>query len=161
MLKSRVRHILLLLTAVLFAVGCDVVDGGGAENLPNSGKYGTLYFGEEQMPINIAEAGDSGDFLLVMLTPLTDKSNLTTSVMIGLKEGLIGSNVNVERHYCNDDYVVIYEDPQCYYASFRPLQRGSICIKRDDDSVSIDVDVVLYDGTPLRYSQRNVPLKRI
>ncbi len=158
-MKCRVLHILILLTSIFVAVGC-VVDNEEV-GASKEGRYGTLHFGEEQIPVNLAEASDSGDFVVILLTPLTDKSNVTTSAMIGLKSELLGTKVDVERLYCNDDYIVIYEDPQCYYASFRPLQRGYIYINRGDKGVSLDLDVVLYDGTQLRYSQHNLPLKRI
>lgn len=158
MIKLCHKYIALIAT-LLFAVGCSVDSGDMRPS--GSGKYGTLQFGEEQMPINLADVSDGGDFVLAILTPLTDRSNMTTSVMVGLRADLVGSQVDVSRHYCNDDYVVIYEDPQCYYAPFRPLQSGTITITKHDGMADLDVDVVLYDGTPLRYSQRNLPLKRL
>ena len=100
------------------------------------------------------------DMLLVVLSPLTDKSHLTTNAIIGVKSALLGKELDVEYlYYCNDDYIVVYEDPQCYYAPFRPLKSGKITMRKDYDSVSVDVDVVLFDGTPLRYKNEALPLK--
>lgn len=153
------RKLLQILTAavLLFAVGCEADNGGGEQS--QGGKYGTLCFGEEQMPINFASISDGEDMLLVVLSPLTDASNLTTNAIIGVKKGLLDKELDVEYLYCNDDYIVVYEDPQCYYAPFRPLQSGKITMRKGDDSVGLEVDVMLFDGTPLRYQSEALPLK--
>lgn len=143
------------IAVLLFAVGCEA-DNGGGEQLQNS-KYGVLSFGEEQIPINFVYSDESEGMLLVILSPLTDKSNLTTNAIFGVKSELLGKELNVERFYCNDDYVIIYEDPQCYYAPFRRPQSGTIKMQKSGDIVSVDVDVVLFDGTPLRYTCWNIP----
>ena len=96
---------------------------------------------------------------MVMLSPLTDSSNLTTNAIIGLRTELLDQEQDVERIYCIDDYVVVYEDPQCYYASFRRLQSGTIFMSKDESGISVDVDVVLFDGTPLRYHCDKLPLQ--
>jgi hypothetical protein len=93
-----------------------------------------------------------------MLSPLTDSSNLTTNAIIGLRTELLDEERDVERLYCIDDYVVVYEDPQCYYASFRRLQSGTIFMSKSETGISVKVDVVLFDGTPLRYKNENIPL---
>lgn len=95
--------------------------------------------------------------LLVVLSPLTDASHLTTNAIIGVKSALLGQELDVEHLYCNDDYIVVYEDPQCYYAPFRPLKSGKIMMNRSGEMVSVEVDVVLFDGTPLRYTCWNIP----
>ena len=94
-----------------------------------------------------------------MLSPITDSANLTTNAIIGLRSELLGKECDVERLYCIDDYMVVYEDPQCYYAPFRPLQSGTIFMSMDDKGVSIMLDVVLFDGTPLSYQHDNIALQ--
>ncbi len=141
---------IFIAVTLLFAVGCEADNGGGEQS--QNGKYGTLSFGEEQIPINFASISDSEDMLLVVLSPLTDPTNLSTNVIIGVKSALLGSELDVEYLYCNDDYVVVYEDPQCYYAPFRPLQSGKILMRKSGTTVGVDVNVVLFDGTPLKYT---------
>ncbi len=151
----KLSNIVALVAMLLLAVGCVADDNGAAQS---GGKYGSLQFGEEQMPINFVQTSDGGDMFLVVLSPLTDPSHLTTSAIIGVKSALLGEELDVEYLYCNDDYVVVYEDPQCYYAPFRPLKSGKITMRKGGDSVGVDVDVVLYDGTPLRYKNEALPI---
>lgn len=151
-------NIVALVATLLLAVGCVADENGGEQS--GGSKYGTLQLGEEQIPINFVQTSDSEDMLLVVLSPLTDKSHLTTNAIIGVKSALLGKELDVEYlYYCNDDYIVVYEDPQCYYAPFRPLKSGKITMRKGDDSVGVDVDVVLFDGTPLRYKNEALPLK--
>ena len=150
-------NIVALVATLLLAVGCVAGENGGTTN--GNSRYGTLQLGEEQIPINFVQTSDSEDMLLVVLSPLTDQSHLTTNVIIGVKSALLGKELDVEYLYCNDDYIVVYEDPQCYYAPFRPLKSGKITMRKGDDSVGVDVDVVLFDGTPLRYKNEALPLK--
>ena len=157
MLKQRFLVIATLFATLLFSVACEPA---GDDNFPPQGSaYGTLQFGEERIPINFVHTDDGEDMLLVILSPLTDRSNLTTSVIFGVKNEHLGKILDVERFYCNDDYVIVYEDPQCYYAPFRRPQSGKIKMQKSGDIVSIDVDVVLFDGTPLRYQNEVLPLK--
>lgn len=157
MLKQRFLVIATLFATLLFSVACEPA---GDDNFPPQGNtYGTLQFGEEQIPINFVHTDDGEDLLLVILSPLTDRSNLTTNVIFGVKNEHLGKTLDVERFYCNDDYVIVYEDPQCYYAPFRRPQSGKIKMQKSGDIVSIDVDVVLFDGTPLRYQNEVLPLK--
>lgn len=143
------------LIALLVAVGCDMNNDGGAV-LP-SGEYGTLQFGDEQMPIHTVKVSDSEDWLLVVLSPMEEDKKLTTNAIIGLKKELLGATVDVVHKYPNSDYIVVYEDPQCYYAPYRSLQSGTIYMQQKGDYISVAVDVVLNDGTPLRYSYDKLP----
>ena len=153
----KLSNIVALVATLLLAVGCVAGENGG-EQL-QGGKYGTLQFGEEQMPINFVQPYHNEDILLVILSPLTDPSNLTTSAIFCVKNELLGVELDVERYYCNDDYVIVYEDPQCYYAPFRRPQSGTIKMQKSGDIMSVDVDVVLFDGTPLRYKNETLPLE--
>ena len=148
-------RIFTYLIALLVAVGCSTNDDGGVES--PSGKFGTLQFGEEQIPVNMAKVTNSEDWLLVVISPLTDASHLTTNAIIGLKRELLGGEVDIMHKYCNADYIIVYEDPQCYYAPFRPLQSGTIMMRQSGNSLSVEADVVLFDGTPLRYSYDKLP----
>ena len=145
-----------LVATLLLAMGCVAGENGGEQS--GGSKYGTLQLGEEQIPINFVQTSDSEDMLLVVLSPLTDQSHLTTNAIIGVKSALLGKELDVEYLYSNDDYVVVYEDPQCYYAPFRPLKSGKITMRKGDDSVGVDVDVILFDGTPLRYKNEALPI---
>ena len=153
----KLSNIVALVATLLLAVGCEADNGGGEQS--QGGKYGTLQFGEEQMPINFVQPYHNEDVLLVILSPLTDPSNLTTSAIFCVKNELLGVELDVERYYCNDDYVIVYEDPQCYYAPFRRPQSGTIKMQKSGDIMSVDVDVVLFDGTPLRYKNETLPLE--
>ena len=156
MLSQRFLFIATLFATLFLAVGCSPV---GDDNLaPQGGKYGALQFGEEQVPINFVQTYDANDMLLVVLSPLTDELNLTTNAILGVKSELLGKELNVEQYYCNDDFIIVYEDPQCYYAPFRRPQSGKIWMQKSGKTVSVEVDVVLFDGTPLRYRNESLPL---
>ena len=158
MLKSRLLHIITLLTALFVAVGCGVDSDNGATT-PGSGKYGTLQLGEEHIPINLVKVSNIDDWIMVVISPLTDASNLTTNAIIGLNKGLLAGEVDVKYKYCNEDYILVYEDPTCYYAPFRSLQSGTISMSISGNRVKVEADVILYDGTPFRYSNNNIPLE--
>ena len=151
---TKWSKIFVLIAAIFVAVGCEA--DSGVEQ-PQGGTYGTLHVGEEQIPINLAKVTETDAWLLVTLSPLTDASSLTTNAIIGVNTELLGMELDVERYYCNDDYIVVYEDPQCYYAPFRPLQSGKIMMRKSGDTVGLEVDVVLFDGTPLRYTNWKLP----
>ena len=152
----KFRNIVALVATLLLAVGCVADNNGVAQS--GGGKYGMLQFGEEQIPINYVATQDGEDMLLVALSPLTDVSHFTTKAIVGVKSTLLDQELDVERYYCNDDYVIIYEDPQCYYAPFRRPQSGKIKMNKSGDIVSVDVDVLLFDGTPLRYKNEALPI---
>ena len=153
----KLNNIMALVATLLLAMGCVAGENGGEQS--GGSKYGTLQFGEEQIPINFVQPYHNEDILLVILSPLTDPSNLTTSAIFCVKNELLGVELDVERYFCNDDYVIVYEDPQCYYAPFRRPQSGTIKMQKSGDIVSVDVDVILFDGTPLRYKHEALPLE--
>lgn len=156
---KRYQYSLIALLAVLFtATGCVENGGDGTSPSGNSG-YGSWQFGDESVPVNMVRTYDAAQFL-VLLSPLTDETNVTTSVIIGLKHELLGMDVDVEYKFHNDDYVFVYEDPQYYYSQHTPLESGTIYIQQIGDSrVSVDVDVVLQGGKPFRYSNQNLPMQ--
>jgi hypothetical protein len=156
MLQQRLLTVAILCATLLLAVGCSPASDEAIT--PQGVSYGNLQFGEEQIPINSVQSYDNEDMLLVILSPLTDPSNLTTSAIFCVKNELLGVELDVERYFCNDDYVIVYEDPQCYYAPFRRPQSGTIKMQKSGDTVSIDVDVVLFDGTPLHYKNEALPI---
>jgi hypothetical protein len=149
------RRVFICAFALLAIVGCSAVEEGGTAT--SSGRYGSLQFGEEQIPVNTVKVSDSEEWLLVLLSPLTG-SSFTTNAIVGLKKELVGSEVDVMYKYQDSDYIVVYEDPQCYYAPYRALQSGTIRLKSSGTKLSVRVDVVLFDGTPLRYSNDNLPI---
>ena len=155
MLKRGFIALIAIVAALFCAVGCTTND----ENPSPSQKYGTLHFGEESLPINFVRVTDSDDWITVLVSPLTNPHKLTTNAIFGLPKESLGKEIDVMYKYCRDDYMVVYEDPVCYYAPFRPLQSGTIKLSTTTTGVNIEVDVVLYDGTPLRYSAKNLPLQ--
>ena len=157
MLKQRFLLIATLFATLFLSVGCSPDSGENGASQEDG--YGVLQFGEEQIPINFVHSYNEEDMLLVILSPLTDPSNLTTSAIFCVKNELLGVELDVERYFCNDDYVIIYEDPQCYYAPFRRPQSGKIRMQKSGDTVSVEVDVLLFDGTPLRYKNETLPLE--
>lgn len=156
-LNMRILRHIIIIAAIIFAAGCAEESVNVPQ--PKAPMYGYLEFGDEDIPIEFVRSSYGGDWVMVMLSPLTDSSNLTTNAIIGLRAELLGEAHNVERLYCNDDYIVVYEDPQCYYAPFRRLQSGTIFMSKNESGISVDVDVVLFDGTPLRYHCDKLPLQ--
>jgi hypothetical protein len=155
MLKRGFIALIAIVAALFCAVGCTTND----ESPSPVQKYGTLYFGEESLPINFVRVTDSDDWITVLVSPLTNPHKLTTNAIFGLPKESLGKEIDVMYKFCRDDYMVVYEDPVCYYAPFRPLQSGTIKLSTTTTGVNIEVDVVLYDGTPLRYSAKNLPLQ--
>ena len=157
MLSRKLSFIAALFATLFLMVGCSAesTEGGVDKGV----KYGTIQFGEEQIPVNFVTTLDEEDMLLVVLSPLTNPSNLTTNAIFGVRSELLGTELDVEYFYCNDDYVIVYEDPQCYYAPFRRPQSGTIKMQKSGDIVILDVAVELFDGTPLRYKSEALPLK--
>lgn len=153
----RIAQLIFGIMAMMLYVGCSNESENTPE--PKAPAYGYLEFGDEEIPIEFIRISCDDDWVMIMLSPITDSANLTTNAIIGLHSELLGKECDVERLYCIDDYMVVYEDPQCYYAPFRPLQSGKIFMSKGEAGVSVKLDVVLFDGTPLRYQYDNLPLE--
>ena len=153
MRQKRFFYLVALIVALFVSVGCETL--GAGDVAPD---YGVLQVGNEEMPIKTVRVYDE-EMFMVMLSPLTDFSSLTTSAFVGLKSELLGQEVDVRYKFHNDDYILVYEDPQCYYAPFRSLQSGTIFMEKQGANVKVEIDVVLYDGTPFRYSFNAIPLQ--
>lgn len=153
----KILQQIFIIAAVMLTAGCSKE----GENIPEpkAPMYGNMEFGDEEIPIEFIRISCDDDWVMIMLSPLTDSSNLTTNAVIGLHRELLDKEHDVERLYCIDDYIVVYEDPQCYYAPFRPLQSGKIFMSKGEAGVSVKLNVVLFDGTPLRYQYDNLPLE--
>ena len=147
----------LLISTLLLAavVGCE----SGVEGADNSqAKWGYYYFGDEKVPVESYTTADGVQFML-KITPSTDDiMSVKTYAIIGVHTALLGERLDVERRFHNDDYIFVYEDPVCYYSNYRPLQSGTIMMSRSADGKMVDVeaDVILYDGTPFRYSAKGL-----
>lgn len=143
--------------SLLALVGCEQTP---AEETPTpviEPTYGYYYFGEEEVPVSSFVTAEDMTFML-KISPLEDVVKATTYAIVGVRTELLGEELNVENEYHNDDYVFIYEDPIYYFAARRPLRSGKILLDRNSAGVvRVDVDVVLYDGTPFRY--KNLSLK--
>lgn len=150
------HRIVMIAMLMVLAVGCaeePVVEVPEAEPAP----YGYYYFGDEEVPVNAFVTAEDATFML-KLSPLDDVVGATTYAIVGVHTQLLGLELDVERHYHNDDYVFIYEDPLYYFSARRPLLSGKILLDRNSAGVvRADIDVVLYDGTTFKYT--NLSLK--
>lgn len=147
---KRIYNILML-TALMFAfVGCEQGGtDGGDENLA---PYGYYTIGEQEVAVKSCVTTE-GSQLLLKISPLDNIMEATTYAVVGVHTSLLGERLDVERRFHNDDYLFVYEDPVSYYSHLRPLQSGTILMKRSTSgNISVEVDVKLYDGTPFRYA---------
>lgn len=152
-------HLLTLLIAGLL-VGCEEPTPDPIEpTTPPQAEalYGYYTFGQESVPVNSYTTVEDGLFLL-KISPLEDILSATTYAIIGLHSELLGKEIDVTTKHHNYDYMFVYEDPMRYFSPQRPLQSGTIMLNRNSSGmVRVNVDVVLYDGTPFRYEQMIVP----
>lgn len=157
MTMKSVRYIAMLMMAALVVVGCsdDDNDNNTPTVLPLEGVYGTYTFGEEQVPVNSFQVTEQGWFM-VKLSPLEDATTAGTYAVIGVHPDLLGYELDVTTKYHQYDYMFIYEDPTYYHASYRPLQSGTIKIDSKGSAVSIEVDVVTYDGQRFAYENNSL-----
>lgn len=147
-------HLALTTTLLFCLVGCEIDNEGVGENNngTNTPQYGYYYFGDQEIPVASCVTAEGPQFLL-KISPLEEVLTATTYAVIGVHTELLGKEVDVELRFHNDDYIFIYEDPVCYYSHYRPLKSGTIILKRNGtESVDVEVDVLLFDGTPFRYS---------
>ncbi len=147
-----------MLTALIFAlVGCE---SGEVEDVKRS-PYGSYTIGEEEVAVASCTTVEGVQFLL-KISPLEDILTATTYVVVGVHNELMNKELDVEYKYHNDDYIFVYEDPVCYYSHLRPLQSGTIWMSRSASGLlSVDVNVVLYDGTPFRYVADNLQVAMV
>lgn len=121
--------------------------------------YGYYYLGEEKIAVMSATTAEGQQFLL-KISPLDDILSATTYAVVGVHSDLLGQKIDVEHKFHNDDYIFVYEDPASYYSHYRPLQSGEILLKRSTSGeVDVEVDVVLYDGTPFRYKESGIRIE--
>lgn len=121
--------------------------------------YGYYYLGEEKIAVMSATTAEGQQFLL-KISPLDDILSATTYAVVGVHPDLLGQKIDVEHKFHNDDYIFVYEDPASYYSHYRPLQSGEILLKRSTSGVvDVEVDVVLYDGTPFRYKESGIRIE--
>lgn len=145
------KSFLLIAAATLFMVGCSESDTP-TDPVEQQAPYGYFYLGEEEIPVNTFTYVEEGH-LLLKLSPLDEILSATTYAVFGVSTDFVGQRIDVQTKYHNDDYIVIYEDPTRYYAPFRQLRSGTILLDRNEaGEIRAEVDVVLYDGTRLCYS---------
>lgn len=149
MLVRSISNILMLLSAAFVLIGCSKDESIEPQGVVE-GKYGTYTFGEEEIPVNSYTTSDE-DWFLVMLSPLESTASASTYAVVGVLPELIGREVDVEQAYQNSDYVFVYEDPTYYHAAFRPLQSGEIKIEVEGGLVSLEIDVITFDGKVFKY----------
>lgn len=149
--SHRLKSLLIAASALLLAVSCTAPEPT-TEPTKEPAPYGYFYLGEEEIPVRTFTCVEEGQFLL-KLSPLEDILSATTYVIVGVNTKFMGEKIDVETKYHNDDYIVIYEDPTRYYAPFRQLRSGTILLDRNAaGEIRAEVDVVLFDGTRLTYS---------
>lgn len=147
-------RLMALAVVALVAVGCESVgDEVGSEGDNTQALYGYYYLGEERVAVRSFTTAESGQFLL-KISPLDDILSATTYAVVGVNTALLGQRIDVKHKFHNDDYIFVYEDPVSYFSPYRPLQSGEILLKCSSSGVvDVEVDVVLYDGTPFRYKE--------
>lgn len=147
------RVVYIVIAALALAVSCGrEEDTVGDATLP----YGSYWFAGQQVPVASVLLSE-GPQLLLKVSPLEDCLSATTYAVIGVHTALLGTKVDVEYKFHNDDYIFVYEDPERYFSHLRPLKSGHIYLNRTAAGlVEVDVDVVLYDGTPFRYSHSSL-----
>ena len=153
--KVKIYNLLLITALVLTLVGCRQETG---EDNPSKADtpYGYYTIGAEEVAVASCTIAEGVQFLL-KISPLEDVLSATTYAVVGVHTSLLGERLDVERHYHNDDYLFVYEDPVSYYSHLRPLQSGTIYLSRSaSGTIGVEVDVVLYDGTPFRYAAEGV-----
>ncbi len=117
---------------------------------PQPAVIGTYTFGDTEYDIRFASVYDDGYNCSFIFSPLSERP-LTTYLAVALGNYFMGSEVDVTQIYHNDDYSFVYEDPLHFYSRFRALRSGTMLIKRNnDDNYTVNVDVLLADGTPVR-----------
>ena len=143
---KSLRHIFVALLATAFCIGCTQEEC--ANHTP---KHGFYYLDEQPIPVESAVIAE-GTHLLVKLSPIADNLHATTYAVVGIHTDLVGTEIDVEYRFHNDDYIFIYEDPSYYHGAIRPLQRGTIRLNRTTTGlIDLYIDVVLYDGRTFRY----------
>lgn len=142
----------MVFAALMLALaGCEQGAGEGEPSKADA-PYGYYYLGDEEVAVRSCTTAEGVQFLL-KISPLEDVLSATTYAVVGVHTSLLGERLDVERHYHNDDYLFVYEDPVSYYSHIRPLQSGTIYLNRSaSGTIGVEVDVVLYDGTPFRYA---------
>lgn len=147
----KIYNLLLLTVLSLALAGCRQVAGEDKPSKANA-PYGYYTIGAEEVAVASCATAEGVQFLL-KISPLEDVMTATTYAVVGVHTSLLGERLNVERHYHNDDYLFVYEDPVSYYSHLRPLQSGTIYLSRSaSGTIGVEVDVALYDGTPFRYA---------
>ena len=153
---KKIVNSLLLIVLPLIMGGCEVEptnEGGGAQ-----AQYGEYVFGEERVAVRSYITVEDTQ-LLLKISPLSDALTATTYAIIGVHTNLLGKELDVEYRFHNDDYIFVYEDPMYYYSTYRPLKSGGIMMQRNRaGKLDVEVDVVLYDGTPFRYSAKGLSI---
>ncbi|MDE6862198.1 MAG: hypothetical protein K2J31_05605 [Alistipes sp.] len=118
------------------------------EPLPEA--LGSYTFGDTEYDIRFAAVYDNGDSYSFIFSPLTERP-LTTYFAVSLRNYFVGATVDVAQLYHNDDYSFVYEDPICYYSQLYALRSGTMLIKKNSsDHYTVDIDVKLADGTPIK-----------
>ena len=153
----------ILLAVVLSAAACQKSVPESNENDSQTAitqaPYGYFYLGEEEIPV-VTFTSVYEELFLLKISPLENIMDASTYAVIGVKPDFDGVEIDVETKFHNDDYLFVYEDPTRYYAPYRVLQSGTIFLERKSaEEISVNVDVVLYDGTPFKYE--NDSLKTI
>lgn len=121
-----------------------------AQNEP----IGNYHYCGQEYPVYTAVYADSGNQIIVRISPLTSDRPMTTYAIIGINAELSGMEIDVEKAWHNDDYYFIYEDPLKYYSQYHALKSGTIMVKRlsTPGHYTVDIDVVLPDDGTFSFS---------
>ncbi|MBO5805406.1 MAG: hypothetical protein J6R10_00925 [Tidjanibacter sp.] len=151
-LFAPLRLALLLCAMGGIGVGCDRPDVPVEPSDKPQALYGYISLGDEQIPVESFTTTSDEEYLMLKLSPLEDVLTATTYAVVAVRTSLLGSTIDVQTKYHNDDYIFVYEDPLYYYGPYRPLRSGTILLDKNGAGiVRVRVDVELYDGVKFRY----------
>lgn len=147
------RGLMCMLLTTLF-LACEKSEPAPVEKLPD---YGYFYLDGEPMPINSFSLELGQEYTTLTITPLENHINPTTYIKIGVKNSLLGVQLNLEVCSNSNEYIFIYEDPLYLYSAERSLRSGSIELDVEDGEVNnVRVNAILFDGRPILYERSNL-----
>lgn len=162
-MKRTILYILLAVAAVS-APACILSscskDGGKTDNgqdpdrTEQEAPLGTYEFDGVSCDIHTAVCEKTASYYTFVFSPQFPDEPQTTYFILALRNYWVDG----ERHNIhdgtgmshNDDYMVVYESPECYYSQTWRLQDGTFCVKALANGMFIvQADLLLNDGTPL------------
>lgn len=120
-------------------------------------KLGEYTFADKTYDIYSAYYQVNESYYVLMFSPWRPIDKKTTYVMLAVLKDHDNVELEVNSYYKNYDYILRYESPKWLYPeSFAP-QSGTIKVHRlSEDQFTVNLDVKLNDGTPLKLDYTGV-----